>query len=455
MKRARALAPLAPLAVIAATGCLLLSGVAFARTTAYVGATVHPVSSPPIENATLLVEDGQITGVGSDLEIPAGAETVDLAGRHLYPGFVHPLSVLGLTEISSVRGTRDYSEIGDVNSDVRAEVAFNADSELLPVAMSGGILTAHVVPTGGVFRGTSAAIRLEGWNWEDMTLSSSVGAHLEYPRLRPPSRGSDPPSEKEIKERKDEALKIITSTLDDARAYLKAIAAADSGSGPRPSFDAKLAALAPVLAGDMSLFLYADEREQIESALDWARDEEFSDVILVTGPDAAYLADRLAEDNIRVLLNGVHRLPERSWEPYDTPFTAAKRLHDAGVEFCIGDGGGGFKAPNVRNLPFHAATAAAFGLPKDVALRSITLSAAEFLGIEDRVGSLEVGKDATFIATNGDPLEVKTRILRAWIGGDEIDFSLDRQRRLYRKYLNRPQPGADSSPSLEGIREKG
>lgn len=437
---------------------ILFSAGAQAAATAYVGATVHPVSSPAMENATVLIENGTIAEVGTDLEIPADAAVVDLAGLHLYPGFVHPLSVLGVTEINSVRGTRDYSEIGDVNSDIRAEVAFNADSELLPVAMSGGILTAHVVPTGGIFRGTSAAIRLEGWNWEDMTMSSSVGTHLEYPPLRPPSRSFNspsPPSEEEFKKQKEKALKTINSTLEDANAYAKAMAAAADGSAPKPDYDAKLAALGPMLAGEMPLFLYADELSQIESALDWTQEQELSNIVLVTGPDAAYLAGRIAESNIRVLLNGVHKLPERDWEPYDTPFTAAKRLHEAGVEFCIGDGGGGFSAPHVRNLPFHAAMAAAFGLPKDVALRSVTLSAAELLGIQDRVGSIEVGKEATFIATNGDPLEVKTRILRAWITGDEIDFSLDRQKRLYQKYDNRPQPGEDNSPDVEGIREKG
>ncbi|MCP4203377.1 MAG: amidohydrolase family protein [bacterium] len=439
-------------------GSLFVSTVGHAAATAYVGVTVHPVSSAAMESATLLVEDGKIAGIGTDLEIPSDAAVVDLAGLHLYPGFVHPLSVLGLTEINSVRGTRDYTEIGEVNADIRAEVAFNADSELLPVAMSGGILTAHVVPTGGIFRGTSAAVRLEGWNWEDMTMSSSVGMHVEYPDLRPPApsfRVPKPPSEDEVKKKKEETLKTINDTLKDARAYAKAVAAAAEGSAPAPTHDAKLAALGPMLAGEMPLFLYADERTQIESALDWADEQELSNIVLVTGPDAVYLADRLAESDVRVLLNGVHKLPERDWEPYDTPFTAAKRLHDAGVEFCIGDGGGGFRAPHVRNLPFHAAMAAAFGLPKEVALRSVTLSAAEFLGIQDRVGSLEVGKDATFIATSGDPLEVKTRILRAWIAGDEIDFSLDRQKRLYRKYDNRPQPRDERSPDVEGIREQG
>ncbi len=436
--------------------CLALLPVsgAFAATTAYVGATVHPVSSPAIESATILVEDGKIVAVGTEVEIPADAVSFDMTGVHLYPGFVHPLSVLGLTEISSVRGTRDFSEIGEVNSDIRAEVAFHADSELLPVAMSGGILTAHVAPTGGVFRGTSAAVKLEGWNWEDMTMASGVGAHVAYPRLRARTGGFNPPTEEEVKERKEKALEALNETLDDTKAYATAMAAALEGKAPKPEYDAKLAALVPVLDGRMPLFLYADELSQIESALDWAKEREISNLVLVTGPDAAYLGERLAADGVRVLLNGVLARPDRDWEPYDAAYTAAKRLHEAGVEFCIGDGGDGFDAAHVRNLPFHAAMAAAHGLPHDVALRSVTLSAAELLGIGDRVGSLEPGKDATFIATNGDPLEIKTQILGAWIEGEKIDFSLDRQKRLHEKYDNRPRPDGDQ-PAVEGLREQG
>lgn len=422
---------------------------AHAATTAFVGATVHPISSPTIENATVLVEDGRIAAVGSALSIPPDAVTVDLAGLHLYPGFVHPLSSLGLTEVGAVRATRDHTEVGDVNSEVRAEVSFNADSELLPVAMSGGILTAHVAPRGGVFRGSSAVLQLEGWNWEDMTLRSSVGMHLSWPRTRPPARSSDTPTEEEIKERKEKALKTINETLDEAKAYAKALKAAEAGSAPHPDYDAKLAALVPTLEGEQALYLYADEKGQIKDALDWAKERELTNIVLVTGSDAAYLAERLADEDIQVLLNGVLVLPNRDWEPYDFGYTAAKKLHDAGVRFCIGDGASTFDAAHARNLPYHAAMAAAHGLPKDVALRSVTLSAAEVLGISDRVGSLDPGKDATFMATSGDPLEVRTQILRAWIAGDEVDFSLDRQKRLYEKYRNRPRrPNGNTKQEL-------
>ncbi len=437
----RAFRLLAPLLLLAAP---LGAGAAAAAVTAFTGATAYPVSGPPVENAVLLVEDGKILAVGPGLAVPAGAAVVDLSGRRLYPGFIHPASVLGLIEIGSVRGTVDTTEIGDINSDLRVEAAFHGDSMLLPPTMAGGVLTAHVVPQGGVFRGTSALMALDGWTWEDMLLEAPVGAHLSYPALLPSSRGWRRQSAEEVEKRKNEALEAIERTLDDAEAYGKALRAAADGLGPAVEKNAKLEALLPVLAGELPLFIEAAERTQIESALEWAEKRGLDNLVLVAGPDAAHLAEELAERQIPVILDGVLEQPPRDWEPYDTAYTAAARLYEAGVRFCIGDGGGGFGAANARNLPFHAAMAAAFGLPPEVALRSVTLSVAEVLGVDDRLGSLEPGKDATFIATDGDPLEILTRIERAWIGGQEVDLSADRQKRLYEKWRARPRP-ADST----------
>ncbi len=416
----------------------LVAAAAGAEVVALTGATLHPVSGPVIENGVLLVEDGKISGLGAGLAIPADARRVDLSGKHVYPSFIHPYSALGLIEIGSVRGTVDTTEIGDVNANVRAEVAFHADSQLLPVAISGGVLVANVAPRGGLFHGTSALMRLEGWNWEDMTLAAPTGMHLDFPDMLPPSRGFRQRSQEEVDKEKERALKFLNETMADARAYDKARRAAAAGEAPAVEFHPQLEALRPLLAGELPLFLHAEEKLQIEAALDWAEEQELANLVLVTGPDSRYLTDRLLEQEVPVILNGVLRRPSRSWEPYDAAYAAAARLHEAGVRFCIGDGGSSFGAANARNLPFHAAMAAAFGLPRDVALRSVTLSAAEILGVADRLGSLEPGKDATFIVTDGDPLEILTRIEGAWLEGREIDLSQDRQRRLYEKYRNRP-----------------
>lgn len=432
--------------VLLLTFALFPAAPVVAETIVYRGATVHPVSGPAIENADLVVTDGTIAALGPAGSGPADATVVDLSGQHVYPGFVHPLSVLGLIEVSSVRATNDTTETGQNNANLRAEVAFHPDSELLPVAMSGGVLTAHVVPGGGVWNGTSAVMDLDGWTWEEMTVQAPVAMHLDYPTMVNRTGGFfRRQTEEEQEEARKKALKAIDESLEAARAYKKAREAAEAGNAPVPSFDPRLEALRPVLDGTLPLWIQAGEKKQIESALDWAEEEGFEDVVLVTGPDVRYVVDKVAERGIPVVLNGVLRTPSRDWEPYDTPFTTALALHEAGVPFAIGDGGSGFGAANARNLPHHAAMSAAFGLPKDVALRSVTLSAAEILGVGDRLGSLEPGKDATFMVTTGDPLEIRTRIERAFLRGREVDLDRDKQKRLYERYRNRPRP-ADREP---------
>jgi len=209
-----------------------------------------------------------------------------------------------------------------------------------------------------------------------------------------------------------------------------------------PAPDPRLEALLPVLSGDVPLFVHADTLAQIEGALDWLEEKGLGGAVLVTGYDAARAAERLAAAGVPVILDTVHRVPIRAWEPYDAAFTAAARLHRAGVRFAIASGGGGADSENARNLPFEAATAAAFGLPREVALEAVTLRAAEILGVADRLGSLEAGKEASFFVADGDPLEIRTAIESVWIAGREVDRSEDHQWRLYRRYSERPAPAS-------------
>ena len=429
---------LAPSAALAAS-----APAAHAGTVAFVGATVHPVSSPPVAHATVLVEGSRITAVGSDIPVPEGARVVDLSGLDLYPGFVHPQTDLGLIEIGSVRGTDDTTEIGRINSNLRAEVAFNADSFRLPPTVAGGVLTVHVVPEGGLFSGSSAVMRLDGWNWRDMTVAAPVGMHLRWPATRERNWRTPPEDEKAAAKRRKEAIDRIEETLEQARTYARALEAAAAGRAPKPDLDPRLEALVPVVRGELPLYVHADTDSQIEGVLDWlqgwAAPRGITRVVLVAGYDVARLADRVAAAKIPVILDTVHRLPLRDWEPYDAPFTAAARLHEAGVTFAIAAGGAGAGSENARNLPFEAATAVAYGLPRDVALASITLTAAEILGMGDRLGSIDPGKEATFFAVDGDPLDIRSHIERVWIAGREIDLSQNRQHRLYEKYRNRPK----------------
>lgn len=412
------------LAVLA--GLLAASPVSAQQVTALTGATVHTVEGDPIENGIVLIEGRDISAVGAGIGIPDGATVIDLEGSHIYPGFVHPLSALGLTEISSVAGTVDTTEMGSINAALRVEVAFNHDSALLPVNIAGGILTTHTVPSGGLIRGSSAVMNMEGWSWEEMAIKAPAGMHIDFPAGAASDSDNDD-------------LKKIESVLEAARGWRKAMQAFEAGDAPRPARNDQLEALVPMLEGEMPLFLYAGKEKEINAALDWAKEQELEHVIIVGGPDLQYVAERLASDNVPAILNGVYTMPTRRWEAYDMAYQAAGKLHEAGVKFAIGDGGGGFSATNARNLPFHAGSSAAFGLPKEAALKAVTLWPAEILGIADQLGSLAAGKRASLIVTSGDPLEPMTKIQRVWIDGEEYDLDRSKHRQLYQRYKGRIQ----------------
>jgi imidazolonepropionase-like amidohydrolase len=420
-----------------AAALALFAAAARAERVAYVHATLHPIDAPEIAGGTLVVENGVIAALGAAGAIPTdGARVVDLGGAHLWPGMIDAATNLGLVEVSSVRGTVDTTETGDFNPDLRAEVAFHPDSRRIPPALAGGVLTAHVVPGGELFLGRSAAMRLAGWTWEEMTLAAPLGQHVEYPAQVFRRRWWSPPdAEEKFEKDKKEKPRRLAELVAAARGYDRARRAAEAGEGPAIDVDPRFEALRPLVAGEATLFLWASEKTQIEKALDWVAKEGFARVVLVSGPDAALVAERLAAARVPVILLDVLMLPERDEDPYDAPFTAAARLHAAGVAIAFADGG---DSSNARNLPFHAAMSVAHGLPVEAARRALTLGAAEILGIADRVGSLTVGKEATFFVSTGDPLDVRTTIERAVVRGAEVDFSRDPQRQLWERYRDRP-----------------
>ena len=405
---------------------LVLAAPLQAEPVAYVGGTIHPVSGQAIEDGVLLVRDGLIEAVGTDIDVPDDARVEELDGLHLYPGLIHAGTVLGLTEIGSVPGTQDTTEMGQINAAIRAEVAVNHDSMLFAPNVAGGLLTAHVVPQGGLVRGTSAAISLSGWNWEDMTLAAPVGMHIAFPRSAADNED-------------DEDLTLINEVLDQARSWSHAMSAWREGNASRPPHNDQFAALEGVLAGEVPVFMHTNRERDMNAALDWAERQGLEDVVLVGGSDLQHLAGRLALDGISAILTGVHSMPARGWEPYDQAYVAATKLAEAGVRFAITDGGSAFVAGNARHISFQAGMAAAFGLAPDAALKSVTLWPAEIIGLGDELGSLEPGKRATFFAASGDVLEATTQVHRAWIDGEEYDLSRDRQRQLYERYRERPR----------------
>jgi len=404
-----------------------IPGATQTRTIALVGGTIHPVSGPAMEGGTLLFAEGRIVAVGRDIEIPENADRIDISGRHVYPALFDADSNIGLTEISAVRATRDEAETGRINPNVRAQVAFNPDSELIPVTRSNGVLLSLTAPGGGLISGRSAVMMLDGWTWEDMALRGDVGMHVEWPRMTPlVDWESQPPAERQSQGR-DQALDQLRRAFTDARAYHQARRAAPERHDP----DVRWEAMRRVLEGEMPLIVSADEIQQIQSAVAFAQQEKVK-LIILGGYDAPLCAELLKANEVPVIVGGTYRLPMRRDDPYDAPFTVPERLRAAGIPYCIA-GAGRFGASNARNLPYHAAMAAAFGLPADEALKAITLYPAQILGVADRVGSLEEGKDATLIITDGDPLETPTQVLDAYVEGRRVDLS-DRHKRLWKKY---------------------
>ena len=394
-------------------------------------ATIHPVSADEIQRGAILFEKGIITAIGRRVtNLPDNTETIDLLGKHVYPGMIAAASVIGLTEIGAVAVTRDFSERGEVNPNVRAEVAYHPDSEIIPVTRSNGVLLAHSCPTGGLISGTSAVMMLDGWTWETSTLKAPAGLHINWPNMGAVRSRYFRITEEEASKRREETLKKLDTIFEEARRYLVAKEAADQSGRIELETDLRWEAMLPVLRREVSVFMHASEVRQIESAVEWANRQNVK-MVIVGGYDAWRVADLLKKYEIPVIYETVNSLPRRRWEDFDTPFTGPVKLYEAGVKYCISMGTGG--ASNHRNTPYEASKAASYGLPKDEALKSVTLYAAEVLGIADKAGSLEKGKDATLMITDGDPLEITTQVAQVYIQGKKIDMS-DRHKILYDKY---------------------
>lgn len=400
---------------------------------ALTGGTIHPVSGPAIEGGTIVFDGGVITAVGRDVAIPAGTRRIDIAGLHVYPGLIDAYSAMGLYEIGAVDVTVDMRELGRVNPNVRAEVAVNPESRHIGTARSNGVLVTVTTPSGGLVSGLSAAMMLDGWTWEQMTIRAPLALNIDWP---------NPSNER----RYEEQIKELREVFASARAYHRAQLAAERGEAEPHPTDSRWEAMVPALEGDIPVVVSAGELRQLQDAIQWA-EEEGVRLVLRGGGDAAYVADHLARAQIPVLLTSVMDAPNRSWEPYDGAYGLPARLHEAGVPFAIT---GGSSAPYTNRLPYEAGVAVAFGLPEDEAIKAVTLYPARFLGVEDRVGSLEPGKDATLLVTTGNPLEYATTIERAFIQGRDIDL-MDIHRQFFEKYMEKVrQTRASTAEGVSG-----
>ncbi|HEX9699743.1 MAG TPA: amidohydrolase family protein [Acidobacteriota bacterium] len=410
---------------------------------AIVGATVHTVTGGTIENGVVVMQADRITAVGGPgTQIPSSASRIDATGRHLYPGMISADSTLGLSEIGSVDEGNDLNEMGDFNANIRAEVAVNPESTTIPVSRANGITHAVTVPGGGLIMGTSALLRLDGWTWEQLTAVAPTALHISFPSYRSGGgrgggRGGGGGGGN-AEQRANEQVARIEAKLDDVRAYAKA-KEAEAAGGPRYPTDPRLEAMVPVINGEVPVFLHTTGVATVRKAVEWGAKQGFRVVLVDTG-DSWRAADFLAEQNVPVVLTSILSMPMRSDEPYDGAYARAARLHEAGVTFAIASGGGnGGDGPNLRNMPYQAGVAAAFGLPREEALKSVTLYPAQILGVDNALGSIEVGKSASLVLTDGDILEIRTNVLQEWIDGRPVDLS-SKHTDLWEKYRDRPRP---------------
>ncbi|HEX8251600.1 MAG TPA: amidohydrolase family protein [Thermoanaerobaculia bacterium] len=401
-------------------------------TVAIRNARIVPVTSAPIENGTIVFANGVITAVGANVAIPAGATVIDGKGLSVYPGMIDSGSNVGLIEIDAVPGSVDASEIGDFNPNAQAAVAINPHSELVPVTRVNGVTHVVSTPEGGIISGQSALIQLAGWTPVQMVVKSPAAMHIRFPRLRSAPLVELPQDEEAETNRKKGYTKELDRLRDifrDARAYAKAA----NARVRRIDRDLILESLVPVVEGRVPVVMHANQARDIRAALAFA-DEFQLKVILAGAQDVGRVVAEVKQRNIPVILGPILSLPQREDDAYDLLFTNAKLLHDNGIRFAIQTA----DAHNTRNLPYHAATCAAFGLPKDEALKAVTIYPAEIWGVADRLGSLEVGKSASVIVTDGDPLEIRTNVHRVFIAGEEIPMD-SRHTLLYRKFANRPK----------------
>jgi imidazolonepropionase-like amidohydrolase len=396
------------------------------------GGTIHPVTGPEIPGGSILVAGGRIVEVGGKVVPPKGARVIDIKGLHVYPGLIDSGTELGLTEISAVAETNDIDELGVFKPQLKALTAVNPASEHIPVTRSNGVTTALIQPGGGVIAGQAALIHLDGWTPAEMALRAPAALCIEFPQILPgPRTGATRTPYSEMKRRYERQVRELDEFFESARGYQHAKAAG------RPDFapDLKLEAMLPAIEGKVPLLIHANRESVIREAIRFAERQKLR-MILREGRDAWKLAAELKAKNIPVVLGPSQVLPQEEDDPYDKVFGVPGELVRAGVKIAFATFGPTAEI-SPRNLPYQASAAVAFGLPYDEALKAVTINPAEIFGVGAETGSIEKGKLADLIVTDGDPLEVRTQVKRAFIGGRAVDLE-DKHHRLYERYRARP-----------------
>ena len=392
------------------------------------GGIAHIGNGEVIENSLIILEDGKILTIedASNIRIDiSDAEYYDVIGKHVYPGFILPNTTLGLADIDAVRATRDFDEVGEFNPHIRSIIAYNTDSPVVPTVRTNGVLVGQITPRGGVISGTSSLVEFDAWNYEDALYKEDDAIHINWPESRFSFEEHD--HEENDDDGYEKKRSNIIEFFSRAKSYVK------SSNKKR---DLKLEAMRGVFVGTKQLFIHVRTVKEIKAAVLFAKNLNLENFVLVGANDAWRVADFLAENEVPVVLNRLHRLPMRKSEDVDVAYKSAKILLDAGVLFCL-DYEGDMERMGARNLPFTAGTSVAYGLSREEALMSITLNAAKILKVDSSLGSLEQGKDATLIVSEGDALDVMSNnVSLAFIRGKKLDLN-NHQIDLFEKYKKR------------------
>ena len=396
------------------------------------GGTLHTVSGDVLEGYDMLFAEGKIITIDEQIQASPETDILEIYEKHVVPGYIAGYTRIGLTEISAVKQTNDHSETGDINPNVRANVAYNPDSDLIPVTRSNGILVVNSAPSSGRVPGQSSVMALDGWTWEDATIKHPSALNINWPSMYIDYSGKTKKNEKAQLNKYHKEIRKLDNLIRNVRAYHQRRNAKERKAEHRQKTDLRLESMIPFVIHKEPIHIKANDIRQIEAAVNWASENDLN-IVIVGGRDAWLNPKLLVRYNIPVILLGVQVTPRRRFEPIHLPYKIPSLLQNSGVHFCISLDPGYPMDGHVRTLPDEAMRASTWGLTKNQALRSITLSAAEILGIDNRVGSLEPGKEATFFIADNEPLTQITNPVKAFIQGREIDLS-DRQKNLWEKY---------------------
>lgn len=399
-------------------------------TFALTNATIETVTKGTIQNGTVVISDGKITAVGTGIAVPQGAEVINCTGKFIYPGLIDGGSILGLSEVGSDPRTNDYNEVGDVIPQVKALTAVNPNAVAIPVTRISGVTTTLVVPQGGLFSGTASLINLHGYTPDQMYAGFDAMV-MNFPSTG--RRGNfDRRSDEDIRKASEKSLSKINEVWEKAIQYHKL----DSALKGKVEYYPQLQAMLPVVRGEQTLLVVVNASKDIQEAIKWVQEKKVKKVIFSGVSEGWRVADELAKAKIPVITGPVQSLPTREYDRYDRAYANAGLMKKAGVSVALKSGD---RNMNYRNLPYHAGFAAAYGLGKEEALRSVTIVPAQLFGVADKLGSIETGKSATLFICDGDAFETKTQVSEVFIEGWKMPM-VSRQTELYNEFLER-SPG--------------